>query len=269
MNPEIQQVLDGASDGCIVCGDCLEVMAEMPDGCVDIAVSSPPYNMIPTSKPSGLMRESHHKKNVGYDKYADNLSQTAYEKWVVSVFGECLRACKGLVWINHKTKYIDREGRHPARIYPWPIFAEVIWDCCGSLTLNAKRYAPSHEHIIGFGTPAMWNRQNDTKLTVWRIPTERGVEGHPCPFPLEIPMTLIESSTIGGNIILDPFCGSGTTCVAAKMLGRRYIGIDISSDYVAIARKRLEAVDTGVPVKERDAGQLPLFTGHDGESDGS
>jgi len=61
------------------------------------------------------------------------------------------------------------------------------------------------------------------------------------------------------NIILDPFCGSGTTCVAAKKLGRRYIGIDISPEYCEIARSRLEAVDTGVPAKEARKGQGALF----------
>ena len=61
------------------------------------------------------------------------------------------------------------------------------------------------------------------------------------------------------DLILDPFCGSGTTCVAAKLLGRRYIGIDISEEYCQIARQRLEAVDTGVPVKEQKQGQLALF----------
>ena len=72
-------------------------------------------------------------------------------------------------------------------------------------------------------------------------------------------MVLIEENSKPGDLILDPFCGSGTTCVAAKKLGRRYIGIDISEEYCQIARERLEAVDTGVPVKEARQGQGALF----------
>jgi len=70
---------------------------------------------------------------------------------------------------------------------------------------------------------------------------------------------ILERYSNPGDLILDPFCGSGTTCVAAKMLGRRYIGIDISEEYCKIARQRLEAVDTGVPVKEQNKGQMAMF----------
>ena len=84
--------------------------------------------------------------------------------------------------------------------------------------------------------------------------------GHPCPKPIEWAAWLIERASKPGDTIVDGYAGSGTTCVAAKMLGRNFIGIDISEDYCDIARKRLEAVDTGVPVKERDNGQMPMFT---------
>jgi len=82
---------------------------------------------------------------------------------------------------------------------------------------------------------------------------------HPCPRPLEQVAYVVELASVADSLVLDPFCGSGTTCVAAKMLGRRFIGIDISLEYCDIARSRLRAVDTGVPVKEAKAGQLPLF----------
>jgi len=83
--------------------------------------------------------------------------------------------------------------------------------------------------------------------------------GHPTPKPLDLICRVVETASLPNALILDPFCGSGTTCLAAKMLGRRYIGIEISPVYAEIARKRLEAVDTGVPVKEQNKGQLPMF----------
>ncbi|HUV67951.1 MAG TPA: site-specific DNA-methyltransferase, partial [Sedimentisphaerales bacterium] len=95
---------------------------------------------------------------------------------------------------------------------------------------------------------------------IWRIPGGNGhIKGHKAVFPVDLASRAIAGWTRPGDLILDPFCGSGTTCVAAKKLGRNYIGIDISPEYCAIARKRLEAVDTGVPVKEADAGQMPMF----------
>ena len=62
---------------------------------------------------------------------------------------------------------------------------------------------------------------------------------HPAPFPVELPSRLIKFYSYQDNIILDPFCGSGTTCYAAKLLHRHYIGIDISPEYVQIANKRV------------------------------
>jgi len=84
---------------------------------------------------------------------------------------------------------------------------------------------------------------------------------HPTQKPIELSMWLVKTYSNVNELVLDCCCGSGSFCVAAKMLGRRYIGIDISEDYCKIARERLEAVDTGVPVKEQRKGQLPLFAG--------
>jgi len=84
-------------------------------------------------------------------------------------------------------------------------------------------------------------------------------KAHPCQMPLKLGTRAVNFSTGPRAMVLEPFCGLATTCVAAKMLGRRYIGIDISEKYCEIARQRLEAVDTGVPVKEQRKGQQPLF----------
>jgi site-specific DNA-methyltransferase (adenine-specific) len=83
--------------------------------------------------------------------------------------------------------------------------------------------------------------------------------GHPSQKPIHLITKLIEENSKENDLIIDPFCGSGTTCVAAKKSGRRYIGIDISEEYCQIARERLRAVETGVPVKEARVGQLAMF----------
>lgn len=82
---------------------------------------------------------------------------------------------------------------------------------------------------------------------------------HPCYRSLQHIVWLVKTFTDVNDLVVDPFNGSGTTCVAAKMLGRNYIGIDISEEYCEIARQRIKAVETGVPVKEQNAGQMPLF----------
>ena len=76
--------------------------------------------------------------------------------------------------------------------------------------------------------------------SVWTFPAASARQiGHPAPFPEELPRRLIELYTFEGDVVLDPFCGSGTTCLAAARLGRHYIGYEIHPDYVTLAEKRL------------------------------
>lgn len=224
-------------------GDCLDVLPTLATDEADITVSSPPYNMIPKTKASGIYAEHNYKLNNGYESHADDMPQDSYEEWIREVFGECLRACKGLVWINHKTKFINKVARHPIRYLPWDIHGEIIWDRGVSLTLNANRYAPSHEFIIGFGSPHYWDRCNDMMLTVWRIAPEKSVDGHPCPFPVEIPRRCVESSCPPGGVAIDPFMGSGTTGVACVNTGRKFIGVEKEEKYFDIALKRIREAE--------------------------
>ena len=75
--------------------------------------------------------------------------------------------------------------------------------------------------------------------SIWSFATERASRvNHPAPFPVELPKRCIEMYSFTGDVVLDPFNGSGTTCVAAKMHGRRYLGVDLSEDYCTIAEER-------------------------------
>ncbi len=86
----------------------------------------------------------------------------------------------------------------------------------------------------------------DWTKSVWTFPTESAKRvGHPAPFPIELPRRLILFYTYEGDTVLDPFCGSGTTCIAAKKLGRNYIGIDTDPLYIDLASSRLANLTDG------------------------
>lgn len=218
-------------------GDCLDVLPQL--SAVDITFSSPPYNTIAVTTPSGMMKEHTHKQNEGYDGFEDDMPEDEYQEWMRSVFGLCRNLSEGLVWVNHKTRYRDKSGIHPLAIFDWPFYSEVVWDRKGSITLNARKFAPSHEFIYGFGVPHFWDNTQNTKMSVWQINPERDIKGHPCPFPVAIAERCIVASCPEGGIVLDPFMGSGTTLRAAKNTGRRAIGIEISEKYCELAANRM------------------------------
>lgn len=231
-------------DGCaIVCGDSQEILPSISK--VDITVTSPPYNTLPKShRPSGLHAERKSGVNKWIDRaaggYKDSRPEGEYQAWLVGIIELCRNATRGLVWVNHKIRYRKGVAIHPVRMFPWDIYSEVIWDRRGSMALNCKRYAPSTEHLIGFGKPHVWHDDLNKLLSVWRLGFDADKNDHPCSYPIEIAYRPIYSSTNDGECVLDPFMGSGTTLVAAKRLGRRAIGIDIEERYCAMAAERIE-----------------------------
>jgi hypothetical protein len=186
-----------------------------------------------------MLKDSPRKLNAGYLSHADDMDELEYQNWMRDVFSTCRSKSTGLVWVNHKTRYRDRAGIHPLAILPWPFYSEIVWDRGGSLVLNANKFAPSHELIYGFGVPHYWDATLNVLMSVWRMNPERGIEGHPCPFPIALAGRCISASCPPGGIVLDPFAGSGTMLRAAKDLGRRAIGIEIEERYCEIAAKRL------------------------------
>jgi site-specific DNA-methyltransferase (adenine-specific) len=83
-------------------------------------------------------------------------------------------------------------------------------------------------------------------MSVWDIlPESARRVGHPAPFPTELPRRLIELYTFAGDLVLDPFLGSGSTAIAAVQTGRRYVGYEIDAEYVALAEKRIATAHAG------------------------
>lgn len=230
-------------------GDCREVLASFPP-CfrVDVVVTSPPYNTLPSSgKASGLHAERKSGVNLWMEKaaagYADQMPEDEYQAWLNSVLVLCAEMCLGLVWVNHKVRYRDRVAIHPARMIHLPIYAEVIWNRGVSMALNSKRFAPSHEGIWGFGVPHYWNDENNTLMSVWNIPQAQRDAGnnHPCPYPTALIRPLIESSCPPLGTVLDPFTGSGTTGVVAVGRGRKFVGIEQDERWFDLACRRIQS----------------------------
>lgn len=219
----------------LYCGDCLAILPHV--GRVDCVVTSPPYNIAGgTHAPSGRYRNA--PLNISKRWYDDSLPEAEYQSWLNRVIKNCRECCGGLVWVNHKTRFVDKSALHPARFIKQPIYSEVIWARSGATAFNCRKFAPSHEVILGLGVPHYWNDDANTMLTVWRV--HQDATDHPCSFPVEIPLRLLYASCPDDGLALDPFAGSGTTMVAAHRTGRRSIGIEIEPKYCEIAKRRME-----------------------------
>jgi site-specific DNA-methyltransferase (adenine-specific) len=232
----------------IVCGDAIATMAEMPDESVDVIVTSPPYNLR-NSTGNGLKSRSKSGKWVnaelvkGYTTTADDMPWDEYIAWQSDVMAEMFRLIKptGAIFYNHKWRVQGGLYKRAAEdiIESFPLRQIVIWQRSGGLNFNPGYFLPTYEVIYIIAKPDFklapgMNKYGD----VWKINQENN-NPHPAPFPLEVPARCIMASETA-DIVLDPMCGSGTTCLAAKMLGRNYIGIEISEEYCRMAEDRIE-----------------------------
>lgn len=224
-------------------GDCLEIIPALAE--VECVVTSPPYNQIDPSKmkASGKYKASKDSWIAGIQSvgYADSKDEHEYQEWLRSVVRACIDLCSGTVWVNHKTRFRDGVALHPVSMLPFPMWADIIWSRPGSMTLNAKRFAPSHEYILGFGKPSYWDDQFKTRFTVWEMPPQ-SESGHPCAYPVGLVQPLIAATCPPDGTVFDPFMGSGSTGVAAVQCGRKFVGCEIEPKYFEIACKRLEAI---------------------------
>lgn len=216
----------------VLCGDCLEVMREWPDGCVGLVLTDPPYGKNCDSGTNGFGHAANRRYAGGWDskpidtRHISLMQRVAKEQIIFggNYFPLPLSNC-WLVW--------DKVGE---TVFKNPFAdCELIWT---SFSAVVRKYVVRQQGFV-----------RDSRDEVV----------HPTQKPIGLMIAILRDWTNPGDLILDPFCGSGTTCVAAKMLGRNFIGIDISPEYCEIARARLKAVDTGVPAREARNGQMALF----------
>lgn len=229
----------------IICGDCLTIMQQMPDKCLDLVVTSPPYNL--KNSTGNGMKDGRGGKWAnaalvnGYSHYDDNMPHDKYSKWQKECLTEMLRLIKddGAIFYNHKWRVQagllqDRQDI----VGDFPVRQIIIWRRKGGINFNPGYFLPTYEVIYLIAKPKFKlapkaNAHGD----VWEFTQEMGNE-HPAPFPVALIDRIISSTS--AQIILDPFSGSGTTAIVAMGLKRNFIGIELSPDYCKLSENRIE-----------------------------
>lgn len=250
----------------LVTGDCLTQLANMADGSVDAAITSPPYNI-----------------GAAYGVYDDRKPQPAYLAWLAEIGRHLRRVLRddGALFLN-----VGGTSRSPwlamdvAQVFR-PMFClqnHIVWAKAVSIgdssfghfkPVNSPRFLNhAHEDILhltksgsvaidrlAVGVPFM-DKSNIARRghaqdkrcagNVWHVPYETVQKraekfDHPAGFPVELPRRCLRLHGKADAVVLDPFMGTGTTLVAAEQLGHRGIGIDLDPDYVATAERRLRA----------------------------
>jgi modification methylase len=230
----------------IICGDSLTIMKQMPNECIDLVVTSPPYNL-KNSTGNGMKANTKTGKwagnalQNGYSHYNDNIPNDEYADWQHNCLKEMLRLVKddGAIFYNHKWRVQDGliQDRKDI-IRDLPVRQIIIWRRKGGINFNPGYFLPTYEVIYLITKPNFKLKSKANAFgDVWEFTQEMNND-HPAPFPVALIDRIIASTN--AQIILDPFSGSGTTAIVALGLKREYIGIELSPDYCKLSEKRIE-----------------------------
>ncbi|MDV2480793.1 site-specific DNA-methyltransferase [Methanoculleus sp. Wushi-C6] len=253
----------------IICGDAITVLPEIPDKSIDLVLTSPPYNF------------GHHYAGSGT---SDACEWSDYFQKLDAVWRECYRILKpgGRMAVNVQPLFSDYVPTHHiissqllAIGFLWK--AEILWEknnynarytawgSWKSPSMPYLKYTWEFIEVFDKETHRKTGAKEDADITGdefkewvfarWVFPAEVRMREfrHPAMFPEELPRRVIKLFSYRGDLVLDPFNGAGTTTLAARRLGRRFIGIDISPGYceTAVARLRGEAEEAGTPASVR------------------
>lgn len=212
--------------------DVLEGLKQLEDNSIDCIVTSPPYNKY------GLSKFSHRK--IKYVEWDDDMPEEEYQKWQIEILNECWRVLKpgGSIFYNHKNRRVNCKEHTP---HEWitktklNLYQTIIWNRNQSPSIFNTFLMPVYEYIFWMTkdrkTPKVYRERLDTIKDIWNITPSRS-KIHPATFPSKLVENCILLTTNEGDVILDPFNGTGTTTDTASKLGRKYIGFEISKDYI-------------------------------------
>lgn len=237
-------------------GDCESILPTLANGSVDAVITSPPYNLggspwphLGNWKPGDSAGGKSKWRNgsdacngVQYGTHRDSMDWDDYVAWQQSVIG-CLWDLlpgDGAIFYNHKPRVIGGKLWLPLELVPPAVILRqiVIWARPGGMNFNPTAFVPTHEWIMVLARD-LWRLKSRAVSglgDVWRMNTDDNP--HPAPFPLELPMRILEA--IRAKVILDPFGGSGTTMVACVKSGRQGVAIENDPQWFDLMCRNVE-----------------------------
>src|ERR1700676_3686711 len=275
---------ESAASPRIVVGDCVAEMAKLPAASVDLVFADPPYNL---QLQGDLKRPDDSRVDAVDDDWDKFASFSAYDDFTRAWLLACRRVMKpnATLWVIGSYHNIFRVGSILQDLGYW-ILNDVIWRKTNPMpNFRGRRFTNAHETLLWcahsrearytFNYEAMKALNDELQMrSDWLIPLcggpERlrdgvGKKAHPTQKPEALLHRIILASTRPGEIVLDPFFGTGTTGAVAKRLGRRFIGIEQDPAYVALARRRIAAVhptpaELVLVESRREAPRIPFGT---------
>ena len=219
-------------------GDCLELMKSIPDESIDLIVTDPPYKVTArgnAGNSGGMLQKDINKKGMVFEHNNCDIEQYLPEFYRVLKDGShCYIMCNHTN-ITHFLNVIDSSSFHFVKCLIWDkgnkIMGTMYMNCFEYILFLWKGFA---KKINNCGTPDL--------LTFPNI-KDKNADGsniHDSQKPIGLMQTLIQNSSNVGDIVLEPFAGSGTTCIAALRENRKYIGIELDPHYYEVAKKRIE-----------------------------
>ena len=245
----------------IICGDCIEVMNNLPECSVDLIFADPPYNL-------QLKADLHRPDNSKVDAVDDHWDQfdsfAVYDQFTRDWLKAARRILKphGAIWVIGSYHNIFRVGTALQDAGYW-ILNDVVWRKSNPMpNFRGKRFTNAHETMIwaskAEGSKYTFNYEalkamnegiqmrSDWVLPICtgheRLKDENGDKAHPTQKPESLLHRVLLGTTNPGDVVLDPFFGTGTTGAVAKMLGREFIGIEREESYRKVAQKRIDKV---------------------------
>ncbi|SHH44860.1 site-specific DNA-methyltransferase [Cognatishimia maritima] len=245
----------------ILDGDCIDVMNSLPENSVDLIFADPPYNL---QLKGDLHRPDNSKVDAVDDEWDQFASFAAYDKFTREWLAAARRLLKptGAIWVIGSYHNVFRMGAELQNQGFW-ILNDVVWRKSNPMpNFRGKRFTNAHETMIwaskSEGSKYTFNYEalkalnegvqmrSDWVLPICtgheRLKNENGDKAHPTQKPESLLHRVLVGSTNPGDVVLDPFFGTGTTGAVAKMLGREFIGIEREAAYREVAEKRIKSV---------------------------